>query len=68
MGRIPPDMRSLPAYVDGRGRWRHPVFGNTNAWVGQRGEPWFVPTILARAPQFRAGVQRAMNTVARRID
>lgn len=67
MGRMPPGMRSLPAYVDGRGRWRHPVFGNTKVWVGQRGQPYFVPTILARTPQFRAGVQRAMNTVARRI-
>lgn len=67
LGRMPPGMRSLPAYVDGRGRWRHPVFGNTNVWVGQRGEPWFVPTILKHTPQFRAAVQRAMDRVRDQI-
>lgn len=40
-GRMPSGERALPAFLDGQGRWRHPVFGNTNVWRGQRPHPYF---------------------------
>jgi|GEM_PF-6535600 len=47
--------------------WHHPVFGGSES-VGQLGRPWFFVTIRAGEPEFRAGVQRAMDVVARRIE
>lgn len=42
-------------------RWRHPVFGNRNAWVSQQGTPWFYPTVRAEQPAFRRAVEQAMR-------
>jgi hypothetical protein len=41
--------------------WRHPVFGNRNAWVTQHGTPWFYPTVRAAQPAFRRAVEQAMR-------
>lgn len=41
-----PDEAMLPRGEDSGARgWRHPVFGNTNNWVHQRGGSWFRETI-----------------------
>lgn len=48
-------------------RWRHPVFGNREAWVTQRGQPWFFSSIRPEEPRFRRGVETAMDKTARRI-
>jgi hypothetical protein len=61
--------RSLPWYLSAYGRpWRHPVFGRRTRrqdWQVQRGQPVFFGTITAHAPAFRAGIERAMEQVAR---
>lgn len=61
--------RSLPWYLSGYGRaWRHPVFGRRTRrqdWQVNVGQPVFFGTISARAPAFRAGIERAMEQVAR---
>lgn len=49
-------------------RWRHPVFGNRERWVTQRGQPWFFRTIRPAEPKFAAGVRQAMERTARRIE
>ena len=61
--------RSLPWYLNASGRpWRHPVFGrraNRQDWQVEVGRPVFFGTIGAHAPAFRAGIERAMEQVAR---
>lgn len=47
--------------------WRHPVFGNTNAWVEQQGEEVFEKTLRGH-PGWVPRLERALDTVARRIE
>lgn len=48
--------------------WRHPVFGNTDTWVTQRGrEQWFDRALEGRQAQYKAAVMAAMEAMARRI-
>jgi len=47
--------------------WRHPVYGNRNAWVTQVGAPWFYPTLRAHAPAFRRAALDAMHNIMRKI-
>lgn len=70
---LPEDQRRLPRHMD-RGQWRHPVFGNRNAWVSQTVTPegWFTTV----AQQHRMDAYEAINRtvhhhaqrLARRID
>lgn len=71
-GKVDPRYgRTLPWYLNGSGRpWRHPVFGrsaNPQDWTVQRGQEVFFSTIGGHAPAFRAGIERAMEDVARRF-
>ena len=43
--------------------WRHPVYGQ-DAWVTQRGHPYFRKTIFNRREQIRAAVESAMTEAA----
>lgn len=52
--------RTLVAGSEGT-PWRHPVYGNRNAWVTQKGSPWFYPTLRREAPEFRRAVERAIR-------
>lgn len=58
---LPYSQRKLPKYLDGQGRWRHPVWGNRDRWVGQTGQPYFDTTIRRRIPQIRRAVVEAVN-------
>lgn len=66
--RLPPDQRNLPRHLDSAKGWRHPVFGNTNHWVSQKGGPYFGSTIRRRAPKFRQAVIKAMDETARELE
>ena len=51
-----------------RGRLRHPVFGNRNAWVTQEVKPgWWSQTLQEQAPEVRHEVVSALDEVARRL-
>jgi len=63
-GRLPPDMRGLPARID-EGHWRHPVYGNRRRWASQYGRPWWGATIRRHEPRIRARVQRVLDDVKR---
>ena len=40
--KMPDREYSLPLYYEGaKPRWRHPVFGNTQVWVGEDATPFF---------------------------
>jgi len=58
---------TLPKYMDGEmpgyGRWRHPVYGNTNVWADQKGQPWFFVTIRQHATDFRKAVLAALDEI-----
>ncbi|MFG3137705.1 hypothetical protein ACGFZA_16020 [Streptomyces sp. NPDC048211] len=55
-----PQEAELPRGLDNGVRgWRHPVFGNSNNWVQQRGGSWFRSTIADDGPQ----VERALTDV-----
>lgn len=58
---LPSDQQSLPRNLDRAKGWRHPVFGNREVWVAQRGGPWFAETLKKRAPEFRAAIVDAME-------
>lgn len=60
--------RSLAWYVNGVGRWRHPVFGNTEAWTQQTGEVVFAPTLRAQESAYRMQLERVLDEVAREIE
>jgi hypothetical protein len=60
--------RSLPYYMEGRRKreWRHPVFGNTDVWVGQKPHPFLAPTILKHKAAFQKEVDAAiMDAIAK---
>lgn len=66
LGNFPGAAKYLEA-VGRYARWRHPVFGNRDRWVEQRGDPWFYPTIRKHAGQFRQACTRAMEKTALKI-
>jgi hypothetical protein len=51
------------------GRWRHPVYGNRNAWVTQTMPPgWFDRATEHAAPKARQEIQDAMRRVREQIE
>ncbi|MEV1295776.1 hypothetical protein [Pseudonocardia sp. NPDC049635] len=59
--------RTLSFGVNGK-YWRHPVFGNTQVWTGQRGQEVFYSTLQRFETRWRAGIERAMDEIARQIE
>ncbi|MFJ4785512.1 hypothetical protein [Streptomyces sp. NPDC088794] len=48
--------------------WRHPVYGNRENWVQQRGKlEWFDRAFQGREGLYREAVETAMNDMAQRI-
>ncbi|WP_432135146.1 hypothetical protein [Streptomyces sp. bgisy154] len=48
--------------------WRHPVYGNREVWVQQRGKvDWFDDAFQGRTNHYRQAVLDAMEDMARRI-
>lgn len=61
------EQRALPKALDSPRGWKHPVFGDRNVWVAQRGEPWWGVTIEPRVPGMRRRMQDVIERVARQI-
>lgn len=53
--------------LNATGPWKHPVFGNRRAWVTQRGQEVFDPTLLGFEPKWFADILEAMDETARLI-
>jgi len=69
IGRTPQirGFRNAPKRLN-RENWRHPVFGNREAWVSQRGAPgYFDDPLRARRDEMRAAVARAVEDMSQRI-
>jgi len=59
---------NAPKRLNRAGGWRHPVFGNREVWVQQRGKTdWFDRSFEGRESEYRAAVEQAMEDTARRI-
>lgn len=66
--RLPEKQKSLVRRLDSDKGWRHPVFGNRDVWVAERGGPWFGATIKPKAPAFRAAILEAMEEIKTQLD
>jgi hypothetical protein len=66
--RLPEKQKTLVRRLDSDKGWRHPVFGDREVWVHQRGGPWFAETIKKRAPDFRAAIVEAMEETKKQLD
>jgi hypothetical protein len=65
---MPRDFANAPKRLNRDAGWRHPVFGNRDVWVSQRGAPgWFDDPMQERQAEFRAAVERAVKGMADRI-
>ncbi len=56
--------------IDATGTWRHPVYGNREAWVEQTSSSargYFTRTIDGKAPAFRSAVLQAMDDLTIRL-
>jgi hypothetical protein len=66
--KLPESQQSLPRHLDSEKGWRHPVFGNRNNWVSQKGGPYFASTIKKRAPEFRQAIVDAMDEITAELE
>ena len=66
-GNLPPSQRKLPRRWDKPSGWRHPVYGNRNVWVPQKGHPYFRTTVTENRGQVTAAVVSAMTVAAEKI-
>jgi hypothetical protein len=60
--------KSLSYGLDGLGRWRHPVWGNTRVWTQQTGQEVFFKTLRGYEAAWRNRLERAIDEVAREIE
>lgn len=65
--KLPPSQRKLPRRWDKPDGWRHPVYGNRNVWVPQKGHPYFRTTVTEAKPQLTTAVVSAMTVAAEKI-
>ena len=65
--KMPSHMKSLPSMVEGKKRWRHPVFGNRNVWVNQPKHPYFYNVVRIAGPASRRAVNRVLDGITKDI-
>jgi hypothetical protein len=65
--KMPSGQRSLPAMMEGTKRFRHPVFGNEDNWVGQQSHPYFFPVMRAGGPAAKVAVNKVVGNITREI-
>jgi gas vesicle protein len=59
---------NAPKRLNRASGWRHPVYGNREVWVQQRGKvDWFDRAFNGREGVYKAAVEQAMEAMARRI-
>jgi hypothetical protein len=67
--KMPAGEGRLPAYMEGTKKpWRHPVYGNRNAWVQQQdSHPYFYRIVIPFGLQAKRAVLRAVEKIGRDI-
>lgn len=51
--------------IDGRGTFRHPVYGDRDTWVAQATRPFLRPAIEATRPAYLKAAEEAVTRAAR---
>ena len=65
--RMPGGQRMLPVHMN-KGTWRHPVFGNRNAWVDQKVTPgWFDKPVETHRNRIFEQIERAIDDALRSL-
>lgn len=65
---MPRGFRNAPKRLNRAEGWRHPVFGNRDVWVSQRGVPgYFDLPLQDRRDELRAAVVRAVEDMSERL-
>ncbi|BBA99280.1 hypothetical protein RVR_5828 [Actinacidiphila reveromycinica] len=60
--------KAVQAYMEGiKKPWRHPVYGNTEAWVTQQPHPYFYKVVRTVGPRARLAVARVMDDITKKI-
>jgi hypothetical protein len=65
--KMPAHMKSLPSMVEGKKRWRHPVFGNRQVWVQQPSKPYFYKVVRPAGASSRRAVNRVLDGITQDI-
>jgi hypothetical protein len=65
--KMPTHMKSLPSMVEGKKRFRHPVFGNREVWVNQKPQPYFFHVVRPLGLASRKAVNRVLDGISRDI-
>jgi len=68
-GKMPAGMGKIP-FNSNRGSWRHPIFGNRNAWAEQRVSPtyWWTRTAKQQGPAIEAEIKQVIAEFVARAD
>lgn len=61
--KMPTGHEPLPGLFE-NGDFRHPVFGDKQVWVSQKGYPFMFPTVMKAAPALRAEMERIIEDIA----
>ncbi|GAB3117822.1 hypothetical protein GCM10027160_28940 [Streptomyces calidiresistens] len=64
---MPTGEELLPRGLDSQGRdggWRHPLFGNKEEWVHQKGGSWFMRPISDQMPTVRRNISKVIEDSA----
>lgn len=64
--KMPSHMKSLPSMVEGKKRWRHPVFGH-DVWVNQTPHPYFYNVVRVAGVASRRAVNKVMDDISKDI-
>lgn len=57
----------VKAYMATRG-FRHPVFGDTERWVGQKGKNWFYRPLYKNRPEYQAAIVKAIEAASQALE
>lgn len=66
--KMPEAMRGLPYLVEGRKRWRHPLFGDKEHWYAQRSTPVIDKAVDKHIRDVEASVEKAVDDVAKEFE
>lgn len=68
--RMPDGQKALPQYMEGaegHTRWRHPVFGDPDAWVTQEPHAYFFPIVRRLGVTSRIAVDKVIADINRQL-
>lgn len=65
--KMPSHTKSLPSMVEGKKRWRHPVFGHREVWVNQTPHPYFYNVVRPLGLASRKAVNRVLDGISKDI-